>query len=356
MNKPSSTQLVKVQEEAIFNLYMYLAHLKAPDINKSFTEIINELYADMKKNISKHNSREFLKAEIIKNAVINNPLLQKTYITDYIRSDNGLTLACFKKPDNSISVVFKGTGSGEWIDNGEGLSGIPEENIYLTPDDTTGELRKSIVFDDYATDQQVEALNLFNTIAHREKWSYFDTITVSGHSKGGNKAQFIAINSPIVDYCYSFDGQGFSPEAINSLRKRYSGQFDMRSSCIYSIAAENDYVNVLGNRIMPPENIFYIKTYSGLHFMESLFSQNGMLNEFTNQGKLSRYIESISGEIMAMTPKKRQYATLGIMNVFQKYFGKGVPVNADSVTINKTIIGIMVALEPIIGIYKKNKS
>lgn len=356
MNRPSNTQLVKVQEEATFNLYLYLAHHKAPDINKSFIEIINELYNDMKQTVAKHNSREFSKAEIIKNAVINNPLLQKTYITDYIRNDNGLTLACFKKPDNSISVVFKGTGSGEWIDNGEGLSGIPEENIYLTYDVKTDSLRKNIVFDDYATDQQVEALNLFNTIAHREKWSRFDTITVSGHSKGGNKAQFIAINSPIVDYCYSFDGQGFSPEAVLSFHQRYKEQFYIRSSCIYSISAENDYVNVLGKRLMPPENIFYIKTYSGLHFMESLFSQNGMLNEFIPQGKLSRYIESISEEIMAMSPKKRQYATLGIMNVFQKYFGKGIPVNADSVTINKTIIGIMIALEPIIGIYKKNKS
>ncbi len=356
MNRPSNAQLTKIHEEAVFNLYLYLAHKKEPDINKSFIETIEALYSDIKPNCKNRNSRECLRMEIVKNAVINNPLLQKTYITDYIRDDNGLTVCCFKKPDNSISVVFKGTGSGEWIDNGEGLSGIPEENIYFTCDSITGEPGKSIVFDDYATDQQVEALNLFNTIAHREKWSYLDTITVSGHSKGGNKAQFIAINSPIVDYCYSFDGQGFSPEAIDSFRKRYDRQFDMRSSCIYSIAAENDYVNVLGKRLMPPENIFYIKTYSGLHFMESLFSQNGKLNELTAQGKLSRYIESISGEIMAMKPKKRQYATLGVMNVFQKYFGRGIPVNADSVTINKTIIGIMIALEPVINIYKKNKS
>ena len=355
MNIPSSLLLSKIHEEAIFNLFLYIPQEKILT-NKSFFEIINTLYNDINESCKLNKKRECISTEILRNAIINNPLLQKTYITDYINNDNSLTMCCFKKPDNSISVVFKGTGSGEWIDNGEGLSGIPEENIYLTPDNNTYELRKNIVFNDYATDQQVEALNIFNTLALREKWSNLNTITVSGHSKGGNKAQFVAINSPIVDYCYSFNGQGFSPEAVDSFKNRYKEQFYMRSSCIYSIAAENDYVNVLGKRIMPPENIFYIKTFSGLHFMESLFSENGMLNEFTKQGQLSHYIESVSEEIMDMNPKKRQYATLGVMNVFQKYFGKGIPVNADSFTITKTLIGIIIALEPILRIYKKNKS
>ena len=39
-------------------------------------------------------------------------------------------------------------------------------------------------------------------------------LTVSGHSKGGNRAQYVKILTDQVDRCVSFDGQGFSSEFL----------------------------------------------------------------------------------------------------------------------------------------------
>ena len=49
-------------------------------------------------------------------------------------------------------------------------------------------------------------------------------IIVTGHSKGGNKAQYVTINSKyndLIDKCFSFDGQGMSPEAIEAFINRH---------------------------------------------------------------------------------------------------------------------------------------
>ena len=43
----------------------------------------------------------------------------------------------------------------------------------------------------------------------------YDSITVAGHSKGGNKAQYVTVLSDKVDRCISMDGQGFSQEFID---------------------------------------------------------------------------------------------------------------------------------------------
>ena len=353
MNILPVTLAEKINEEAIYNVYIYLVGKQTPHENEIFRDIVYSLSKNLNDNKMAWINRDILKLNIIKNAVSSNPNLANSRLIKLTHSDDGLTACCFIKQDSSISVIFKGTGSGEWIDNGEGLSGIPEENVYLTFNKSSDVLRKSIVFDDYATDQQVEALNWFNTLAYENKWSYLNTIIVSGHSKGGNKAQFVAINSPLVDFCYSFDGHGFSPEAVSAFKKRYMTDFDKRILNIFSIAAENDYVNVLGKRLMPEENIYYLNSHTGLHYMEALLSESGKLNNQCERGKLSAYIESVSDEIMEMKPDLRQYATLGIMNIFQRYLGKGTPVNADSVSIDKTITGLALTIRPLIKRFKR---
>jgi len=80
-------------------------------------------------------------------------------------------------------VIFRGTGSDEeWDDNAKGM------------------------FEADTLQQQAAAH--FVQQVHRP----FRHITVAGHSKGGNKAQYAAITLPAncVDRCFSFDGQGFS--------------------------------------------------------------------------------------------------------------------------------------------------
>ena len=344
MNMLSGRFFKEANEKAIFILYLYLTDKLTPYEGETLKSITEELET----KLSEHEpglwtDRDILRLRILKNAINQNSVLAHSQISDYTYSKSGLTACVFTKPSGDISVVFRGTGDGEWIDNGEGLSGVPEENTYITQDGT------QIIEKDYATDQQVEALNWFNGIAAKNRWNEQSNITVSGHSKGGNKAQFITINSDLPNICYSFDGQGFSPEAIAQFKNQHRAKFESRRQKIKSISAANDYVNVLGEHLATKNNIYFLKSVSGFHYLESILDINGNLLSQAAQGKLSKYIENVSKELMLLPPALRQYATLGIMNIFQKYMGEGTPVNGDKVSIEKTIAGLGVTLGPLLS-------
>lgn len=334
----------KANEEAIYNLYLYLTHKSVPAENESLQTIIYNLEQEYRKMSYNWEKKDLRRLSVLKNALVSNPPLSFSKIGNFTYSKSGLTACTFTKPDGAISVVFKGTGSGEWIDNGEGLSGIPEENVYTTFSHLGEIVESTAVSKDYATDQQAEALNWFNKVAVKERWNSNTQITVSGHSKGGNKAQFVTIHSNLVNDCYSFAGQGFSPEAIRFIKNQYGEDYERRRERIYSFSTDNDYVNILGSRLVPKNHIYYLQSESGIHHMEAMLDKSGRLRRQCNQGWLSAYAEKLSKDLMKMNPSIRQYATLGIMNIFQKYVGEGIPVNGDSVSKGKTFIGITVAV------------
>ncbi|WP_086347462.1 Mbeg1-like protein [Candidatus Enterococcus clewellii] len=124
-----------------------------------------------------------------------------------------------------LILVYKGTaGDMEWRDNGEG-------GYYNIAD----------------TKQQQLALEYFDktTAAHGNGKIY-----VSGHSKGGNKAQYIGVlRGEQVEHTYSFDGQGFNQAFL----LKYKELIEKNSGKITSISNELDFVNILlfpiaGNR------------------------------------------------------------------------------------------------------------
>ena len=137
---------------------------------------------------------------------------------------------------NEALIVFKGTeSSAEWIDNVEGLFKLP-------------------------TAFQENALNWYRSL----DLSSYDVITVSGHSKGGNKAKYIAIVDDTVTNCISFDGQGFSDEFI----KKYSDEIRRNEGKILNINAESDFVNILLNDVGKRQ--YYLGTnYGRLGFGEN---------------------------------------------------------------------------------------
>lgn len=344
MNYLDEEVLKKANEEAIYNLYLYLVHKATPTENDTLQTIAHNLEQVYRATSYDWSAKDIRRLRLLKNALINNPALSLSKIGSLTYSKGGLTACIFAKSNDSISVVFKGTGSGEWIDNGEGLSGIPEENVYATFSQSGEIVYSTAVKKDYATDQQSEALNWFNKIAAQHGWNKSSRITVSGHSKGGNKAQFVAIHSSLVYDCYSFDGQGFSPEALRFIKNQYGEDYETLRQRIYSFSAENDYVNVLGSRLVAQNHIYYLKSETGIHSMDAILDKSGKLCRQCDQGPLSVYAEKLSKDLMKMNPSLRQYATLGIMNIFQKYVGEGVPVNGDSVSTEKTILGIAVAV------------
>ncbi len=344
MNYLDGKVFEKANEEAIYNLYLYLIHKSVPAENESLQTIIYNLEQEYREMSYNWEKKDLRRLSVLKNALVSNPPLSFSKIGNFTHSKSGLTACTFTKPDGAISVVFKGTGSGEWIDNGEGLSGIPEENVYTTFSHLGEIVDSTAVSKDFATDQQAEALNWFNKVVAKERWNSNTQITVSGHSKGGNKAQFVTIHSNLVNDCYSFAGQGFSPEAIRFIKKQYGEDYERRRERIYSFSTDNDYVNILGSRLVPQNHIYYLQSGLGIHHMEAMLDKRGRLRQQCNQGWLSAYAEKLSKDLMKMNPSIRQYATLGIMNIFQKFVGEGIPVNGDSVSKGKTFIGITVAV------------
>lgn len=341
MNIISADILKKANEEAIFNIYLYLAHKAIPVKQQSLQSIVQVMNSEEKLNWT---GRQLYRLQILKNAVANNEFLANSKINDFTHSPAGMTACSFTKPDGCVSVVFRGTGTGEWLDNGEGLSGIPEENTYITYANGGEIAFRKIRQNDYATDQQVEALNWFRFIAAKNYWDKKTEITVSGHSKGGNKAQFIAVHSDLVSDCYSFSGQGFSPETLNAFKDMYGIKYEERRQHVRSFAADNDYVNVLGERLVPEDNIYFFESLTGFHFLETTLDKNGVLRPQAEQGRLSLYIENISKELMRIPPAMRQYLTSGIMNIFQKYLGEEALVNGDGASLEQTIADIGVTV------------
>ncbi|MCR5121018.1 MAG: DUF2974 domain-containing protein [Ruminococcus sp.] len=81
------------------------------------------------------------------------------------------------------------------------------------------------------------------------------SITVSGHSKAGNMAQYITILREEVNRCISFDGQGFSGRFV----RKYREQILRRGSKIISICPN---VSITGSLLHCLENVrtIHIKT------------------------------------------------------------------------------------------------
>lgn len=335
MNSIHPEILEKANDAAIYTLYLYLADKTDPANGESLRAIVSSLNSALKSQNWK--ARDRYRLYILRNAIDRRAALADSKIGSLTRSESGMTACSFTNPNGEVFVVFRGTGTREWIDNGEGLSGIPEENTYITYGE---EGSRQMVQNDYATDRQVEALNWFHRIAAENGWDADTGITLAGHSKGGNKAQFVAIHSDMPDACFSFDGQGFSPEALAAWKHQYGTGFTARRRKIRSLSADNDYVNVLGERLMPDEQIYFFESALGIHYLEAMLDMNGRFRSQSEQGKLSRYVETVSEVLMRMPPEVRQHAALRIMNIFQQYLGDEAAINADTAPLEKTIADI----------------
>ncbi len=134
------------------------------------------------------------------------------YSLDIVNKDDSVPALCFNDPDDPghAVVVFRGTsGQDEWVDNAIGLG---------TSD----------------TERQKAALDYIENLP-------YDNITVAGHSKGGNKAQYVTILSDKIDRCISMDGQGFSQEFLD----KYYAEIQKKGHCIKNYYLEGDFVSIL---------------------------------------------------------------------------------------------------------------
>lgn len=156
---------------------------------------------------------------IKRNDAIMDSRIVDAHIDQAYGGGGGLAAVFINDAYNEAVVAFRGTATMEWADDMEGAA----------------------VTD---TLQQINALEYFRTVVRRHDLTRY-TITVTGHSKGGNKAKYITILDDTPDRCVSFDGQGFSDKFMNHYRERIIKRQDV----IENHNVDYDYVNILMNDI-----------------------------------------------------------------------------------------------------------
>lgn len=248
--------------------------------------------------------------------------------------DEGTAACTFHTPDKScMYVVYRGTGDGEWPDNGIGMT-------------------------EASTVQQQKALAYFETVVEKENITDKTRVVVTGHSKGGNKAQYVTMSTKyedLPDACYNVDGQGFSEDAVEVWKNTLGYEtYEKRRGKITGIYGENDYVNVLGHSIVPEQNRYYIKTpaeknhfatYHDITYMYAKQRQNpktgdmeiifdGSCNDYAlNRGKISDYVAKLSEEMMKLPKRKRDGCAAVLMQMMEAIQGRKQGINGEYLTL-----------------------
>lgn len=312
MGYPKQTEL-----GIYLDIYAYLDHVGVPD-GTSLADAMDIIASDprvLDVNGDIEGSKEFRDNYfVLRDAVERDPYLAGLIIqnqTDHMdKPFYDVHASTFVSPDGKdVFVAFRGTGDGRWINNAEGMS-------------STG----SYV--------QLAAVDYFEFIFKENGWGDGTNLTLTGHSMGGNLAQYITMTSEhreYVDRCLSIDGPQHSPEAIAAISQL--PDYETQRDKIWNISGENDPVNQLGKRIVKPEHEFYIDqsdvepSYNGLnifdyHIILSLLDENGKVKGRVDEpgevGKLSRRVSDI---IMEMPPDERRDVMTGVMEIVEVIIG-----------------------------------
>ena len=317
----------------ILNCIIYVSSFEKDDVDKnivgkSLFEISDLL--ECKKNSlgifpAEINEEEF--SNIVNTIKNNRELYEKIKIVDVDNSVYGnisgsdrVVNVTFLYEDNLI-IVYKGTaGDFEWKDNVEGTYNISD------------------------TKQQRIALRYFDEMV--EKFKDVKKIYVSGHSKGGNKSQYIGVlrgNMSKLERVYSFDGQGFNIIFL----KKYNKEIENNRHKIFNICNEYDYVNIL---LFSIANKIFIKSttnigndddrqsklkhrFGGFHSPYSMFkNENGILklNDVTEQSDIMKNFEKLFeyyNTNMEIEDSKFMYyrMSLFMMESGSEVFGEDIP-------------------------------
>lgn len=316
----------------VLNTYMYLDYKEAED-GMSIREIVSELETlpDYKEGGIHHGEYTVL-AKAAANPQIGNMVIDnQSHLMGY---DTGTAACSFRSSEGeSIYIVYRGTGDGEWPDNGVGMT-------------------------ESATPQQEKALAYFEEVVECTDITLEDRVIVTGHSKGGNKAQYVTMTTRygnLLDVCYNVDGQGFSEKAIDGFSDALGEQeFHDRRQKIMGIYGENDYVNVLGISIVPKENECYIRTpvdkadFAAYHDIKYMFSErrwdeksgtwqtvfNGNCNDYAlKRGALGDYAARLSASMMQLPEGRRDGCAAFMMQMMEATRGSSEGINGEKLSL-----------------------
>lgn len=283
--------------------FMYLG---SPNVNRDGHDTLGDLLNRMEGNTS--GEYQVLRDALARDATGE---LKNLRISDTSWSMGGEfenTGAClFTNPATGDRyVVFRGTQDGEWLDNGAAMAS-------------------------QASKQQKNATLYFDSLVKKYGWAQQDNIILAGHSKGGNKAQFVTLDSKfrdLIDEVYSLDGQGFSPEAVAFYRESMGEEYDCAIEKMRAVNGENDYVHPLGVTIIPEEQTRYVRQEPkgnpmDYHFACNLFEEKDgtytseVMEEADGEGTLAKTIRRTSGYLMTLDREDREDAAKTIMQVIE---------------------------------------
>lgn len=315
----------------ILNTYMYMDYKEAQD-GMTVGEILQDMSAleDFQEG-GIHNGEYTVLAEAAQNPEIAGLIIgNQSY---FMGCDAGTVACTFQAEDGSTYLVYRGTADGEWPDNGMGMTKA-------------------------STLQQERALAYFEKVVEQEGITGEQKLIVTGHSKGGNKAQYVTMStkySELIDACYNIDGQGFSQAAVSHWESTYSAEeYEARRNKITGIYGENDYVNVLGISIVAAGNVYYVKTpvkvenFAGYHDIKYMFATlekdeetgelvnrfHGKKNDYTpNQGKLGSYAQALSGAVMVLPEDKRDGCAASLMQLMELGGKRKRGINGEKLTL-----------------------
>lgn len=223
---------------------------------------------------------------------------------------NTLLWACaFRSPNNDYYVAYRGTGEGKWLDNAEGM--YKEKTI-----------------------MQQKAAEYFDAVVKEKGLDQTTNIIVTGHSKGGNSAQYVTLaaeNAELIDSCYSFDGQGFSKKAVEKFKHQLQDQYQVQIDKMYSINGHNDYVHDLGIPVIPSDRTFFVYVpeshIGGMHGFQYMVIDgeiNLQLDPPVQQGPMGEFAKKLSEEMMSLSEEDLEDCSLSIMSLLERFMnGEG---------------------------------
>lgn len=144
--------------------------------------------------------------------------------------ENGLVAYCFETDDHKAVISYRGSetrdgiGAEDWYDNFK------------------------LAFES-DTPQQKASLDFLNSM--KRQYGYID-FSVTGHSKGGNNAEYVGVKSDDVTKCVAFDPPGFDFDFFRKNKDRIEGSkgkivsyvsyLDMVSSILNNVAGKTNEI------------------------------------------------------------------------------------------------------------------
>ena len=125
------------------------------------------------------------------------------------------------------------------------------------------------------------------------------------------------VYSDVIDRCISGDGQGFSPEFVEYMKKTLGPEeFAKIQDKMYGFHANNDYVNVLGVSVIKVENrIYFVPEIKQESIIDLLWNhlptamidvKTGKIAQVSEQGAFGKFIAKVNEKIMKLDPKDRE--------------------------------------------------